>query len=70
MLEALAEPGHKRRAEVDFTRLPPSNTGAIAARSDGLLHLSDIATFLTQTSPLDTTQTGPSLSFQNLLEPS
>lgn len=44
--------------------------GAIAARSDGLLHLSDIATFLAQTSPLDTTQTGPSLSFQNLLEPS
>jgi hypothetical protein len=28
MLEALADPGHKRRAEVDFTRLPPSNTGA------------------------------------------
>jgi hypothetical protein len=40
----------------------------IAARSDGLLHLSDLAALITQTSPLDTTQAGPSVSFQNLLE--
>jgi hypothetical protein len=41
----------------------------LAPQGDGLLHLSDLATLLSQTSPLDTAQTGPSLSFQNLLEP-
>jgi hypothetical protein len=42
---------------------------SLASQGDGLLHLSDLATLLSQTSPLDTAQTGPSLSFQNLLEP-
>jgi hypothetical protein len=42
----------------------------VAARGDGLLHLSDLATLIAQTSPLDTTQTGPSFSFRGLLEPS
>jgi hypothetical protein len=46
------------------------NQAGIAARTDGLLHLSDLAALITQTSPLDTAQTGASLSFRNLLEPS
>jgi hypothetical protein len=43
---------------------------AVAARSDGSLHLSDLASLIAQTPPLDTAQTGPPFSFRALLEPS
>jgi hypothetical protein len=46
------------------------NQAGVAAQSDGLLHLSDLANLIAQTSPLDTAQTGSSVSFRGLLEPS